>query len=152
MHIAPLADTHISACAALMASAPLWQRYGVTEASAQAVLRQSLSDGGHGFVAVERDAVAGFVLCYLRGAFVRSAYIRLIGVAASAQSQGVGAALMQAAEAEARQISPDMFLLVSDFNTAAQRFYRRLGYEQVGALPDYVLPSVSELIFRKRLR
>jgi ribosomal-protein-alanine N-acetyltransferase len=45
-----------------------------------------------------------------------------------------------------------MVLLCSDFNTEAQRFYRRAGYEQVGALPDYVVPGVAELIFRKRLR
>ena len=44
----------------------------------------------------------------------------------------------------------DIFLLVSDFNAAAQAFYRRLGYEQVGAIPGYVVPGISELIFRKR--
>ena len=46
----------------------------------------------------------------------------------------------------------DVFLLVSDFNHVAQAFYRRLGYVQVGAIPDYVVSGVTELVFRKRKR
>jgi hypothetical protein len=48
--------------------------------------------------------------------------------------------------------SSDLFLLVADFNTDAQQFYQRRGYEQVGAIPAYVLPDVTELIYRKRVR
>jgi ribosomal protein S18 acetylase RimI-like enzyme len=57
------------------------------------------------------------------------------------------------AEAEARmgESVNDVFLLVSDFNTRAARFYQRLGYQQVGAIPDYVVSGITELIFRKRL-
>ena len=39
---------------------------------------------------------------------------------------------MQAAETALFAQVADVFLLVSDFNHAAQNFYRRLGYEQVG--------------------
>jgi hypothetical protein len=49
-------------------------------------------------------------------------------------------------------VSSDLFLLVSDFNHDAQRFYQRQGYQQIGAIPGYVLPDVSELIFRKRFK
>jgi predicted GNAT family acetyltransferase len=54
--------------------------------------------------------------------------------------------------AEAQASSRDLFLLVSDFNTDAQKFYARLGYVQVGALDDYVIPGVSELVFCKRIK
>jgi ribosomal protein S18 acetylase RimI-like enzyme len=63
--------------------------------------------------------------------------------------RGLGAELL--AEVEARAESRDLLLLVSDFNEGAQRFYRRMGYQQIGAIPGYVLPDVSELIFRKVL-
>jgi GNAT superfamily N-acetyltransferase len=67
------------------------------------------------------------------------------------RSTGIGQRLLDAAEEQVRPISRDMFLLCSDFNVGAQRFYIRQGYVQVGALPDYVVPGITELIFRKRL-
>jgi hypothetical protein len=44
-----------------------------------------------------------------------------------------------------------VFLLVTDSNSSAQRFYRRLGYTHIGAIPDYVVPGITELIFFKKL-
>jgi ribosomal protein S18 acetylase RimI-like enzyme len=87
-----------------------------------------------------------------RGAFGRSPYLRLIGVRADMAGSGIGARLLDAMEARAAEVADDLFLLVSDFNEGAQRFYRRQGYVQIGAIPGYVLPEVSELVFRKRLK
>ncbi len=151
LHIAPITPDTVPACAALMAATPLWQRYGVTAAGAATTLLKAQEEGGQCIVALEGDTVVGFVLYYPRGAFARSGYIRLIAVAPGRQSYGVGARLMAAAEAVIGAVSCDVFLLVSDFNTRAQAFYRRLGYTQVATLPDYVIPGVAELLFWKRL-
>ena len=151
LRIVPITPDTLPACAALMAATPLWQRYGVSQRGAAATLLKALDDGGQCIVALEGAAVAGFVLYYPRGAFARSGYIRLIGVAPDRQSHGIGDELMAAAEAVIGAVSGDVFLLVSDFNTRAQAFYRRRGYAQVAALPDYVIPGVSELLFWKRL-
>ena len=59
--------------------------------------------------------------------------------------------LLEETERTVRKVCNDLFLLVSDFNKAAQRFYQRNGYQQIGAIPGYVLPDVTELIFWKRL-
>jgi ribosomal protein S18 acetylase RimI-like enzyme len=64
---------------------------------------------------------------------------------------GVGAALMRSIEEAAVKVSREIFLLVSDFNTDAQRFYQRQGYQQIGAIPGYVLPDVTELLYWKQL-
>jgi len=45
----------------------------------------------------------------------------------------------------------DLLLLVSDFNAPGQHFYQLHGYQEVGALTDYVCPGITELIYRKRL-
>ncbi len=143
-------DADIPALAALMAGDPLWQRYGVTEESAARRLRDGLAQGATIAVAEVEGQPAGFVWYIERGAFGRSSYIMLIGVQPDRRGGGIGEALMAHAEAAMFARVADVFLLVSDFNLAAQRFYGRLGYVQVGALPDYVTPGVTELIYRKR--
>lgn len=151
MNIRPMIENDIPALARLMAATPLWQRYGVTEASAAQRLHDGLRGGATIAVATQEAQPAGFVWYVERGAFARSGYILLIGVQPELKGRGLGRALMQYAEQAVAARARDMFLLVSDFNAAAQSFYTRLGYRQVGALPDYVLPGVAELIFRKHL-
>jgi ribosomal protein S18 acetylase RimI-like enzyme len=43
-----------------------------------------------------------------------------------------------------------VFLLVSSFNAGARALYERLGYEQAGELPDYVIDGHSEILMWKR--
>jgi ribosomal protein S18 acetylase RimI-like enzyme len=147
--IRPLAHADIPGLARWVAATPLWQRYAVTEKSFAERLRAGLATGATIFVAERDGNTLGFVWLVARGAFNRSAYIQLIGVSPDARSGGVGRALMEFAEARAG--SREMFLLVSDFNADAQKFYARLGYRQVGKIDDYVIQGVSELVFCKRL-
>ncbi len=151
MDIRSMLAEDVPTLARLMASDPLWQRYGVTDASAAQRLRAGLAQGATIAVAEVDGNMAGFIWYVARGAFDRSGYIELIGVQPHMRGRGVGRALMGAAEAELFAHASDVFLLVSDFNHAAQAFYRRLGYEQVGAIPGYVVTGVAELVFRKRL-
>jgi len=148
--IRPLRAGDIPACAAIMADSPLWQRYGVTQQSAARRLQIGCDDLETIAVAELDEQVAGFIWYVLDGAFHRSGYVMLIAVRDDLRGGGVGQALMAHAETEMFAFVRDVFLLVSDFNLGAQRFYRRLGYEQVGAIPDYILPGISELIFHKR--
>jgi ribosomal protein S18 acetylase RimI-like enzyme len=150
MILRPLQPEDIPACARLMAESPLWQRYRVTPDSAARRFQVGLERQATIAVAELEGDLAGFIWYETTGAFSRSGYVMLVGVQPGLRSQGIGQALMAHAEAEMYRLVEDIFLLVSDFNDAAQRFYRRLGYQQVGAIPDYVMPGVAELIFRKR--
>ena len=140
----------ISACARWIAETPLWQRYGVTERSMSESFTKRLRDGATIYVVERAGAVLGVIWIVARGAFNRSGYIRLIGVRPDERGHGVGRALMEYAEAQLFADAPEIFLLVSDFNTDAQRFYERLGYRQAGVLDDYVVRGVSEVVFWKR--
>jgi ribosomal protein S18 acetylase RimI-like enzyme len=148
--IRALALTDIPGIARWVAATPLWQRYSVTEANFAERLADGLTSGATIFVAERAGEALGFLWLVARGAFNHSAYVQLIGVRPESRAGGVGRALMEFAEAQAS--SRDLFLLVSDFNTDAQKFYARLGYVQVGALDDYVIPGVSELVFCKRIK
>lgn len=139
-------------CAAIMSENKLWQRYGVTYE--KALRRFSSADPTRDLILIAEisGAPAGFCWYVPKGAFNRCGYIQLIGVAPNKQGQGIGEALLQEAEALCSAESSEMFLTVSDFNISAQAFYHRMGYEQAGALPGFVLPDITELIYRKRLR
>jgi len=137
------------ACIEILLGYP-WTHYAMTEARATRVFDDGLAQGADLRVADVDGVALGFVWILPRGAFHHSDYIRLIGVSERARGRGVGAALMDAAEGDAFAARRDMFLLVSDFNLAAQAFYRHRGYVQIGALADYVTPGNTELLMRKR--
>ncbi len=149
VQIRSLLAEDIPACAHIMAANPLWQRYAVTEELAARRLANGFAQTSAILVAVVEDEPVGFIWYVEKGAFNRSGYIMLVGVAPDTQHQGIGAALMDAAEQALFSSAKDVILLVSDFNLGAQRFYQRRGYQQVGLLPDYVVPGVAELIYRK---
>ncbi len=151
--IRPMTTKDIAIVVHWMIHVPLWQRYGVRAAAAKAQFEEGVQR--HDILLVSdagpEKRACGFTWCLPEGAFGLSPYLRLIGVQPGLNSSGMGSALLEATERAAAQSSKDMFLLVSDFNVDAQRFYRRHGYEQIGHIPGYVLPDVAELIFRKRL-
>ncbi len=151
--IRPMQARDVLHCARIMAETPLWQRYNVTMTRAEIYFNDALAeDSADLFVITVDDRAVGVVWCVVRGAFDRSGYVRLLMVDGVWRGLGVGGALLDYAEAYLGAAgAEDVILLVSDFNHAAQRFYRRHGYSQVGALPDYVVQGVSELIYRKRL-
>ena len=151
LSIRVLTPADIPACAGIVAATDLWRdHYQVTPARAEQWFREAWQAGHSLLVATEEQQVVGFVWFLPRGTFQRSGYIRLIGVAGPARRRGIGAALLQAAEREIFAQSEHVFLLVSHFNQPAQAFYRRMGYEQVGAIPDYVVPGITEYIFYKQ--
>lgn len=152
LHITPLVWRDTARLAALMAVSEPWTRYGVTVEAARALWEGALGDGASVSVARLGEDAAGFAWYIPRAGFGLSGYLKLLGVAPEARGHGVGAALL--AHTEQRTIADgqdDLILLVSAFNEAAQRFYRRYGYREVGRLEGYVAPDIDELIYRKRL-
>lgn len=149
MNIRPVTRADISAIAGWIVTIPLWQRYGLTVDLLSARIEGALDTDL--LLTVDADeCAAAFAWCVAKGAFGRSAYLKMLGVRPDHAGQGIGARLLE--HLETIIVSDDLFLLAAEFNTDAHRFYRRMGYEQIGAIPGYVLPDVSELIFRKRVR
>lgn len=149
VRIRPLRQSDLTSCAAIVAGEPLWRRYGISERRARGLLAAAARRRDLVYVAEHRSGVIGFVWFQLDGTFAHSGYVRWIGTAAEARRKGIGSALMKFAEQRILRRGPNVFLLVSDFNRRAQRFYHARGYGRVGALKDYVIPGVTELIYRK---
>lgn len=159
VRIRRLRAADVEACAHIVADDPLWRRYGLTLVRARRAFRRVLAAarrGGAGALAAGDVAVAssggavlGFVWFRREGTFHHSGYVRWLAVAPAARGQGVGVALLRHAEERIFRRGPNVFLTVSHFNRRAQAFYRRQGYARVGALPDYVVPGITEILMRK---
>ncbi len=142
----------ISAIAALMASHPLWQHYGVTISSATTRLNALFTAHEWGIVAqAQEEGLVGFVL-YNAHTFGDSGYIRLIGAAPGMTGHGIGEGLLHEVEQDlsSRHVKR-LVLLCTDWNHGARRFYERHGFTEVGALPNWVQAGTTEVIYAKHL-
>jgi len=149
-HVRPAVPGDLHALAGLLAPLPLLARYGESHERLEKNLHSALErhDGLLVYDAAEHGP-KGLAWYMATGTLGMGGYLKLLAVAPSAQGSGVGAALLAGYEAAVFAVSAHAFLLVSDFNTAAQRFYERHAYRRVGALPALVLPEVTELIYWK---
>lgn len=150
--IRPLAAADLSALAAGLAELPLLRRYGRSAAKLEATLDAALARGEGLLVAEERRAPAGLAWFLTSGTLALGGYLRLLAVLGPFQGRGLGAALLAAYEAETARTSAHAFLLTSESNPGAQRFYERLGYRRVGLLPSLVVQGEDEALYWKRLR
>ena len=130
-----------------------WVRYSANPERVQARLGKGIADGDVVLTVDAGDAKAcGFAFCALTGMFDRSPYLRWLAIHPEHSGAGIGAALLTAVEDAVKPHDRDLFLLAADFNTGAQRFYKRQGYRQMAMLPDYVVAGVAEVLYWKRLR
>jgi GNAT superfamily N-acetyltransferase len=152
VRIRPLDVAEIAALAEGLAPLPLMVRYRRDAAALARSLEGALARGEGLLVAEDGGTLRGLAWFLRTGTLAMGGYLKLIAVLPGGEGKGTGAALLRAFEAETARTSAHAFLLVSDFNDGAQRFYEREGYLRVGPLPGLVLPDVAEVLFWKRLR
>ena len=72
----------------------------------------------------------------------------------SARGDGIGAALMHAVEARAAKRGHRLLVLDTRVDSAAERLYRRLGWQAFGTVPDYAVdpdgtPAACVFFFKR---
>jgi ribosomal protein S18 acetylase RimI-like enzyme len=78
--------------------------------------------------------------------------IEYLCVAESSRNQGLGSKLITFFEDVLFPDADNLYLFVSDINPNAIRLYVRLGYQQIGAMPNFNLESQTEFLHRKSRR
>jgi ribosomal protein S18 acetylase RimI-like enzyme len=116
---------------------PIWDIIGVL-ALPNVVRLKAICDG----------QTVGFIACDLRHA-EKLAWIATIGVLPGYRRRGIGAALLQACEANAHL--PRVRLNVRASNGGAIRLYKQAGYIHVGLWPRYYQDGEDALILEKQL-
>jgi ribosomal protein S18 acetylase RimI-like enzyme len=152
MTVRPLVAADVAPLAGALAALPLMRRYRRDAEALARDLASALTGGDGLLVADDGGGARGLAWFQPRGTLGLGGYLRLIAVPPGRERHGTGAALLAAFERAVAASSRHAFLLVSDFNAEARRFYERHGYRHVGTLRALVLPDVDELLYWKRLR
>lgn len=103
--------------------------------------------GRETFIAEADGQVMGIAI--VRQKFLLGDYLELLGVAAWARHQGTGRHLLAYVEALVFARTKNLFACVSDFNTGARDFYRKQGYQEIGPMPNFLIPGSAEILLRK---
>lgn len=136
----------IDVCARMMAGSEPWI---TLQRDYDASVQTLTSPGKEVYVAAGGKEIQGFIILNMQGSFI--GYIQSIGVAPEWRSRGIGRRLIATAEERIFREAPNVFICVSSFNPGAQRFYRRLGYETIGEIRDFIVRGHSEILLRKTI-
>jgi ribosomal protein S18 acetylase RimI-like enzyme len=99
------------------------------------------------YVQMVNNEVSGVVIIQKQGPF--PGYIKVIAIVPNWRGKGYGRQLLEFSEERIFRDYPNVFLCVSSFNLNAQDFYRKMGYDRVGELKDYLIEGQSEILLRK---
>lgn len=97
-----------------------------------------VESGGH---------VAGIAI--VKRQFLLGDYLELLGIALWARGKGLGATMLAHIESAVFGRTKNLFACVSDFNLPAREFYRKQGFQEIGPMPNFLIPGSAELLLRK---
>jgi ribosomal protein S18 acetylase RimI-like enzyme len=127
----------------------------VAEELIDCYLENSFSSGYHILVAEVDSTVAGYI-CYGPTPLTEGTWdIYWVAVAREKQDQGIGSALMKAAEKDIARDKGRLSIIETSSTPGYEKtrhFHLSHGYEVVARIPDFYAPGDDKLIMQKRLR
>ncbi len=139
---------HLNDCEDALVDSELGKRYFSEKGSA----RKSLEEGfckNEIYVAIENNKCMGFIWVIFNGIFHSFPYIHIVAVKSEVRGQGIGEELLRFVENEYFCNYSKLFLVVADFNPKAKRLYERIGYSEIGKIPDLYRKGISECLMMK---
>ena len=130
----------------LLADSDPWKRLGY-QASDWDSYFTPLPQGRDSYVVDKIGRVAGIAV--VRQKFLVGDYLELPGVADWAKGKGLGGKLLAYVEAIVFARAKNLFACVSDFNDQGRKFYEKLGYQEIGPMPNLLIPGSAEILLRK---
>jgi ribosomal protein S18 acetylase RimI-like enzyme len=106
-----------------------------------------LPQGRDSYVADQNGRVAAIAV--VRQKFLLGDYLELFGVAEWARSKGLGGRLLVHVETAVFSRVKNLFVCVSDFNDQGRKFYEKQGYQEIGPMPNLLMPGSAEILLRK---
>lgn len=147
--IEPLDAREAPQLGAAFAAIDPWARYPYPASALEAYLAAAEASAPRFALKLGAETVGalGLRLDWLRGP-----YVQFLGLLPPFQRHGLGAVVIDWIVAEGRRSGErNAWVIASDFNSDAIRFYERHGFAPIAALPDLVVEGRVELLLRKRL-
>ncbi len=135
-----------STCAKIMAGSEPWITLGMSGEHLLNTLNDPLNEV---YAAKVKEEIVGTMVVQTRGAL--TGYLKSIAVKPDRRGRKLGEQMMAFIEKEIFSTCVNLFLCVSSFNQDAQRFYLKLGYEEVGTLKNYLVEGHDEILMRKTI-
>ena len=139
---------HINDCEEILVHSELGQRYFSERGSAKKAIREGLKQKQL-FVALESDICVGFVWYIPKGAFHSFPYLHIIAVEENHRGKGIGTKMIDYLEKIVFKDTDKIFLVVADFNPSARQLYEKIGYRQVGEIPNLYRKGITEYLMMK---
>ena len=136
-------------CLSCVKQSELWEAYFKSDVTAVDDIEKMISKKQIYVALNQNSKCIGFMGIIHNGCFRKFSYLSIIAVENSYRSKGVGKELLKKFEETGFKQADRVFLLVSDFNKKAQLLYRKLGYNNVGKIPDLFKKGVSEHVLVK---
>jgi len=127
----------------------------VAEEVIDSYLKDPANSGYYTLVAEDDSGIVGYI-CYGPTPLTDGTWdLYWEAVARERRGQGIGSALMKAAEEKIRKAEGRLTLIETSSTPAyekTRRFHLGLGYEIIARIPDFYTPGDDKLILQKRLR
>jgi ribosomal protein S18 acetylase RimI-like enzyme len=130
----------------LLGDSDPWRTLGYTATDWERIFCPT-PQGRDSYVAEIDGRVAGIAI--VRQKFLAGDYLELVGVAEWARKKGVGHRLLAHIEELVFGRAKNLFACVSDFNAQARAFYKKEGYQEIGPMPNFLIPGSAEILLRK---
>jgi ribosomal protein S18 acetylase RimI-like enzyme len=144
--VRPMTEEDRAAVIELLEDSDPWKRLGYRAKDWDNYFTP-LPQGRDSYVVDQNGRVAGIAV--LRQKFLLGDYLELLGVADWARGQGLGGRLLIHVEAAVFIRTKNLFACVSDFNDQARLFYKKQGYQEIGPMPNLLIPGSAEILLRK---
>ena len=144
--VRPMTAEDRAAVIELLADSDPWKRLGYQAKDWESYFTP-LPQGRDSYIVHQDGRAAGIAV--VRQKFLLGDYIELLGVADWARGKGLGGLLLTHIEAAVFTRAKNLFACVSDFNDQARHFYKKQGYQEIGPMPDLLIPGSSEILIRK---
>src|SRR5688572_17632729 len=144
--VRPMKAEDRAAVIELLANSDPWRQLGYQSKDWDSYFTP-LPEGRDSYVADQNGRVAAIAV--VRQKFLLGDYLELFGVAEWARSKGLGRRLLAHVEAAVFVRAKNLFVCVSDFNDQGRKFYGKQGYQEVGPMPNLLMPGSAEILLRK---